>query len=148
MARRVKQLVRFLGLSTTDKMLLGRCLLAVTAVRLGLSLLSYRALRRWLPKAASGTAASETAARRIVWGVDRASRLVPGATCLVRAVAAQAILARAGYHSQVRIGVNSDERGNFIAHAWLIGGDRVLLGGAPHELDRYVPLADFGPEPL
>src|SRR5262249_26979682 len=122
--------------------------LMVVAVRLGLGLLSYRTLRRWLPRTDADAAAIGDAARRIVWGVDVASRVVPGATCLVKAYAAQWILARAGYRSQLRIGVGNDDRGAFIAHAWLICGDRVLLGGSSHELRRYVPLADFGPEPL
>jgi transglutaminase superfamily protein len=142
------RVAKFLRLSTADKLLLGRCLLTVVMVRLGLSLLSYRALRRWLPRGTDGAAAAGAAAQRIVWGVDVTSRLVPGATCLVKAFAAQLILARAGYQSQLRIGVGNDPGGKFIAHAWLMCGDRVLLGGAPHELRRYVRLADFGSEPL
>jgi hypothetical protein len=139
---------KFLRLSTADKLLLARCLLTVAVVRLGLSLWSYRTLRRWLPRTTAGAEATGASARRIVWGVDVASRLVPAATCLVKAFAAQLILARAGYRSQLRIGVGSDADGKFIAHAWLICGERVLLGGAPHALRRYVRLTDFGPEPL
>jgi hypothetical protein len=142
------RVVKFLKLSTADKLLLGHCLLTVAAVRLGFTLFSYRALRRWVPETTTGAAAIGHAARRIVWGVNAASRLVPGATCLVKAFAAQVILARAGYQSHVRIGVANDPRGKLIAHAWLIGGDGVLLGGSPQELQRYVPLADLGPGPL
>jgi len=142
------RVAKFLRLSTPDKLLLARCVLTVAVVRLGLSLLSYRALRRWLPRTTAGAEATGDAARRIVWGVDVASRLVPRATCLVKAFAAQLILARAGYRSQLRIGVGNGTGGAFIAHAWLICGEGVLLGGAPHELRRYVTLADFGPEPL
>ena len=138
---------KFLRLSTADKLLLARCLLTVSAVRLGFSLLSYRALRRWLPRTTAGAATGHMA-RRAVWGVELASRLVPGATCLVRAFAAQLILARDGYQSHVRIGVGNDPEGKFIAHAWLISGDRILLGGSPDHLRHYMPLADFSSESL
>jgi hypothetical protein len=138
---------KLLRLSTADKLLLARCLLTVAAVRLGFSLLSYRVLRRWLPTTTAG-AASGDMARRTVWGVEIASRLVPGATCLVKAFAAQLILARDGYRSQVRIGVGNDPNGKFIAHAWLISGDRILVGGSADDLRHYTPLADFGSESL
>jgi hypothetical protein len=76
-----------------------------------------------------------------------AARIVPGATCLTQAFAAQLLLARAGYRSQMRIGVAKDEQGQFIAHAWLISNDRVVVGGSSEDLRRYVSLTDLSLEP-
>jgi hypothetical protein len=78
-----------------------------------------------------------------VRAIGRASRLVPGASCLVRAVAARALLADAGIRAQVCIGVQPRDRrvpGSF-AHAWLERDGRVLLGGGAGE---YQPLGRLG----
>ena len=68
--------------------------------------------------------------RVVAWSVAAASRLVPGASCLTQALAGQRLLAERGLGSRVRIGVRPDEGGGFFAHAWLLRGDHVLLGGA------------------
>ena len=71
--------------------------------------------------------------RIVAWSVSAAARLVPQATCLTQALAGQRLLARRGRGSRVVIGVRPQDAG-LHAHAWLIRGDRVLLGGAG-ELD-------------
>ena len=143
----MRALARFLRLGWTDKLLLVRCVFMVASVRLGLSLFSYATLRRWLATAAALQTASDDVAQRIAWGVVNAARIVPGATCLTQAFAAQLMLARAGYRSQMRIGVAKDERDRFIAHAWLIINDRVVVGGSAEDLQRYVSLTDLSLEP-
>jgi len=53
------------------------------------------------------------------WAVAAAARRIPGATCLVQALALQRLLAQSGHRSQLRIGV--DKAGaEFDAHAWLM----------------------------
>jgi hypothetical protein len=135
---------KFLKLSLADKLLLFRCVLAVAAIRLGLLLFSYNTIRRWLAVSPSPVPASDAVAKRFGWGVETAGRLVPGATCLTQAFAGQVLLARAGYNSQMRIGVAEDAKGEFIAHAWLISDGRVVVGGSSEDLQRYVSLADLG----
>src|SRR5271168_3167277 len=98
-------LVRFLRLASADKVFLCLSFFTVTAVRVGLSLGSFRVLSRYLWKKVVSTSVDVDEARRIVWAVETSSRVVPGATCLVRAVAAQYLLASAGYQSQIRVGV-------------------------------------------
>jgi len=143
----MRALARFLKLGWTDKLLLFRCVFIVAKIRLGLTLFSYTTLRRWLATAAASRTASDDVAQRIAWGVVNAARIVPGATCLTQAFAAQLMLAHAGYRSQMRIGVAKDERGQFIAHAWLISNDRVIVGGSSEDLQRYVSLTDLSLEP-
>jgi hypothetical protein len=143
----MRPVTRFLKLGWTDKLFLARCTLTVAAIRLGLSLLSYNTLRRWLATAAASRVAGDDVVQRIAWGVVGAARIVPGVTCLTQAFAAQLLLARAGYRSQMRIGVAKDEQGQFIAHAWLISNGRVVVGGSSEDLRRYVSLTDLSLEP-
>ena len=79
------------------------------------------------------------ALQNTVWAITRAGRYLPGATCLVRALAARELLARSGLCAELRIGVAHDERGRFEAHAWLEYGGRVVLG-SPDDATRFVPL--------
>ncbi|MFV0644570.1 MAG: lasso peptide biosynthesis B2 protein [Sphingomonadaceae bacterium] len=66
--------------------------------------------------------------RRVAWAVDRAARLVPGDTCLVRAIAGQRVLALKGFRSDIFIGVRKNAHSPLEAHAWLACGDYVILG--------------------
>jgi hypothetical protein len=77
--------------------------------------------------------------------VEVAARRVPRATCLVRALAAQALLARHGHPSQLRLGVARGADRAFEAHAWLERDGQILIGGGPE--GRYVPLPALDPLP-
>jgi hypothetical protein len=136
-------IAKFFKLSLADKLLLLQCALALAGIRLGLSVFSYNTLRHWLATTTCPTAAGELVEKRVAWGIDTAARVIPGATCLTKAFAAQWLLARAGYRSQMRIGVAKDDRGQFIAHAWLISDGRIVVGGSSDDLQRYVSLTDL-----
>jgi hypothetical protein len=68
--------------------------------------------------------------------VATAARLVPGSTCLVRALAAQSLCRRFGYRPELRLGARRDDDGELEVHAWLEMDDEVLIGGG-HELTDY-----------
>jgi hypothetical protein len=116
----------------------------VAAVRLGLSFLSYRRLRTWVSPAGTAVPADPEKLRLVSWGVRNAARVVPRASCLTQALAAQMLLARSGHRSTIRVGVATDDRGNLLAHAWLISDGRVVIGGRSRDLRRYTALADLG----
>jgi len=139
----MKALRRFLSLGSSDILFLAGCVLLVAGVRLGLSVLSYRKLREWIPAAKAPEPASLPELRRVAWGVRNAARLVPRASCLTQALAGQIILAWKGKPSRIRIGVARDEQRKFVAHAWLISQDRVVLGGATESVRGFTPLVDF-----
>jgi hypothetical protein len=109
-------------------------------------MLSFKGLRRLKRPIRATKAASTDDLNRIAWGVQTASRFVPGANCLIRVIAAQYFLAGAGHHSQIRIGVAKDTGGRFLAHAWLISGGLVVIGGSSAALAQYTRLADLDPE--
>lgn len=75
--------------------------------------------------------------------VRRVAAVVPGASCLSQAVAAQLRLARLGYTTNIRIGVKSDAEMGLKAHAWLIYNDRVILGGTESGSDEYSIITDM-----
>jgi hypothetical protein len=139
------RLTKFRALSRSDKLLLFGCVPVVAATRLGLTLLSYRTLRRWVPDRAGARLASDDEVRRLAWGVRHAARIVPGASCLTQALAAQFLLARSGRRSQIQVGVAQGSGGQVVAHAWLISNGHVVIGGSQRELQRYKFLAELDP---
>jgi hypothetical protein len=114
--------------------------------------LVYMLPPRWLqdrlggfavPASASGDAHVDLAcARDITRRLARiADRLPWKSTCLVRATAGMLLLARrrvAG--GRIRLGVRKND-GRLEAHAWLMLGPTILLGG--DEADGFTPIADF-----
>ena len=81
---------------------------------------------------------------RIARAITIAARLIPGATCLVRALAAQRLLARHGYASNLHIGVANSPETGFEAHAWIEYQGRILVGRTD---TPYKPLLNWGVAP-
>jgi hypothetical protein len=103
-------------------------LCVVAAIRAGLSTIGFTRLRRLLgPLLVARSAALPGAPARVRWAVARAAQPVPGATCLTQALAAQILLARAGYPSSLRMGARRRD-GALEAHAWLEDGERIVYG--------------------
>jgi hypothetical protein len=140
-------LASFLRLRSSDQRLVVTAAGLMMAVRVGLWMLPFRTLleaTRTLGDRPRGrNARGGPPVERIVWAVSAADRVVPRSTCLVRALAAQILLARRGHASQLRLGVAGGSGRAFEAHAWLEEGGRVLIGG-PVE-GRYAPLPPLDP---
>jgi hypothetical protein len=137
----MRNLSRVLSLSGSEMHFLARCLLVVAAVRLGLTLFSYNHVRHVVTRLDARQAASVADLRRVAWGVAAAARLVPYASCLTQALSGQYILARQGNASKIRIGIERDTGTQMKAHAWLMSGNHIVLGGA---IDRFAHLVDHG----
>ncbi|CAN7167030.1 lasso peptide biosynthesis B2 protein [Mesorhizobium sp. LjRoot246] len=133
-------MVRVFSLSGSDMIFLGRCLLVVAAVRLGLTLLSYNRVRSPVTRLDTRRCASMGELRRVAWGVAAAARFVPYATCLTQALSGQYILARQGNESTIRIGIERGT-GELKAHAWLVSDNHIVLGGS---IDGFAHLVDHG----
>ncbi len=80
----------------------------------------------------------------IVNSVRSVSRFVPRATCLIQALVAQRLLARAGIDSALQIGVTRGD-GGLEAHAWVEHRGRAVIGDIG--LDRF-PRLRVPNEPL
>ncbi|GLR40276.1 hypothetical protein GCM10007880_07920 [Mesorhizobium amorphae] len=130
-----------LSLSGSEMLFLAHCLLVVAAVRLGLTLFSYNRLRRRVTQLDAPHEAGIGDLRRVAWGVAAAARLVPYASCLTQAISGQYILARQGNGSKIRIGIERDTGTQLKAHAWLISGNHIVLGGS---INGFAHLVDHG----
>lgn len=81
--------------------------------------------------------------KHILESIETASGFVPGATCLVKALAARVLLARHGYRTECRLGVARHSKTDKIyAHAWLEYQGAVVMGG---EVSQYQALPLWGP---
>ena len=69
----------------------------------------------------------------VIRAVERVSRFVPGASCLVQARATRALLRCIGIEAEVWIAVRPRGEGppNQFAHAWVEYQGRVVLGAGP-----------------
>jgi hypothetical protein len=126
---------RFISLAPEDRGLLARAVWSLAAWRIGMWLFPIPALLRYKPRAQS---LAPLPVDKVRWGVELAARCIPSATCLTQALAAQSLLTRMGYRSQLKLGVFKGPGGEFDAHAWVQSGGRTVIGGT--DLDRYTPL--------
>lgn len=132
---------RVLSLSGPEALFLARCLAVVSLVRLGLTLSSYNRMRALVTELEARNDAAIADLRRVAWGVAAAARYVPGASCLTQALAGQYLLARQGKASTISIGIARDSGADLKAHAWLISGDHIVLGGS---INGFAHLVDHG----
>ncbi len=138
----MNRLRRYLGLPAAERHLFRRALLTVVCVRLSLWLLPFRTVRRLIerPEQPQPGANGKPPAETIAWAVAAAGRYVPRATCLVLALAARRLCARAGHSTVLHVGVS--RAAGFAAHAWLDCDGRVLVGG--EEAREYAKLLTPG----
>lgn len=123
----------------------------VLAARLGLWLLPLARLQRLLARIADTTATAQAHsdyADRAARAVQRASKLVPAATCLTQALATLTLLRRRGLVGRLRIGIQRGTDGAFHAHAWVEFGGRVIIGGTPESLASFTSMPAFRGETL
>lgn len=113
--------------------------------RLCLWTLPYKGLKKILRFEDGGAQENHPAdwfvIKNVVATVRACSRYVPRATCLTQALAARAMLRSKGQDSRLRIGVGRDEDDNFIAHAWVESGGKVVIGKSI-DLYRYTMLSN------
>src|SRR5215207_9685772 len=98
-----------LRLSSSERWLLAQSGLLLLAVRLGLWVVGFRTVRSLLQRLRATPCRlpqyDPAAVGRIAWAVGRMSRYVPVATCLTRALAAEALMRWHGLPATLRIGV-------------------------------------------
>ena len=135
----MSQLRRLASLTSGERRLLLRTLFVLAVARVALWMLPLAMARRVVAATTGGM--KQIPVERLVWAVKVASRCVPQATCLTQALAVQALLASAGYASSIEIGVTKDTARRFEAHAWVICGSQIVIGGP--EVSSYVRLTSW-----
>jgi hypothetical protein len=125
-----------------SRSLQGEAVLLLVGVRIALKILPYRVVRRLLDCVAGMAAdgASVDGFSPIVGAVAVASRQLSGTTCLINALAADAMLRRRGCTSTIRIGVRRPGQGSteLEGHAWLEHRGTVILGAIDNLSDYLV----------
>ena len=130
---------KFIRLPSRDRAVLARTVVTLAAARLAIWTLPFPASRRLLVgerKPGPPTLTRE----QVRWAMAHAQRIVPRATCLPQALAAESLLARGGIDAEMQIGVMKTPTGQLTAHAWVESNGRVVVGDLPGGLAAYTPL--------
>ena len=129
----MKQILKFFRLSPTHRYLLVKSTFLLAVIRLGLFLLPLKRLlglvgsvKHELTEVSS---ADNISSNQIAWSVELASRYVPFATCLTRALVVQMLFTRDGYPAHLCIGVAKSKEDRLEAHAWVESEGRIVTGG-------------------
>jgi len=132
----LKEILIFLRATPDERVGLRHALTLVIAARLALWRRPFREAAAERPEKLSPILA-RVRPGRLAWAVEAVARRIPGASCLTRALALRRLLARAGYASQVVVGVAGGAGREFESHAWLECGGETLIGAAE---GRYAPI--------
>jgi hypothetical protein len=109
--------------------------LLLVLIRLGIHVLPLRPVR-WMASAAASLLRTvlprpaATDVREVSSAVAAASRVVPHATCLVRALAVQALCETRQCAATLCVGVRRGSGGTLEAHAWVEPADQRFADGA------------------
>ena len=142
----MESLNRYRALTADDRWLIVEAAMLLAVARLGIVGMRFSVLRRALDRAGRihrrrprGTPESSVA--RLGWAVAAVARRAPfRTTCLVESLAADAMLRRRGYASEIRFGVRPPSRGAITAHAW-VEHEGAVVFGAVNELAEYSVLS-------
>ncbi len=102
-------------------------------------LLPYRFLEPRLREAGRVSPRCHCSVEGVVWAITQAARLVPGATCIVQALAGRTLLHRNGHPAVLRLGVAREADTQLAAHAWLELNGNIVMGNLP-PFASYTPL--------
>jgi hypothetical protein len=125
-----------------DGLLVVKAAILLAVTRAALPVCSFQIILKLVSRASeklskSGSVPS-TQVRRVHWAIGRASRWIPGVRhCLTQALTAKILLARAGFDTQLRIGVTKDPAGMLTAHAWLESEGAAVFGVPESGLDQF-----------
>lgn len=134
---------QFIRLDLSQKKFVTHCFVVLCVVRVGISLKCTSFVIRRISAIHVTEDADQGTSRMVAWGVGACANFVPGATCLTQALAGQYLMARHKCRSIVRIGIDRNNHKNVKAHAWLLSGGLVVLGGKASEMPLYATMVDL-----
>ena len=130
---------KFVRLPARDRAVLTRTIFTLGAARLATWVLPFGVGRRLLVGKRRSATPSVTR-DQVRWAIANARRVVPRATCLPQAIAAEALLTRGGLTADLQIGVMKTPEGKLLAHAWVESDGRIVVGELPGGLGAYTRL--------
>jgi len=136
---------RFFQLEPRDRRLLVWTGMVLAAARVCIWMVPFHVARRFIVPPRPAHPADRLTAPRVRWAIGIAQRLIPDATCLPQAIAAESLLVRDGHDVALRIGVMKNAAGKIEAHAWVECEGRVVVGDLPEGLGKYTQLPPLPP---
>jgi Transglutaminase-like superfamily len=124
--------------------LLAFTFISLALIKLGLFLLSFHTLLKFLAKInqpkLNVQIVNKVSVSKIIWAINVATKYMPGsAKCLARALTTAMLMSRYRHPCNLRIGVTKGEGGQLEAHAWIEYDGKVAIGYLAN-LERYVQL--------
>lgn len=119
--------------------------MVLAAARLVIWLLPFNSARRLIVPPRVAVPRRTLPAASVRWAIGIAHRVIPDATCLPQAIAAESLLTRAGHDVLLRIGVLKTGAGALEAHAWVECEGQVIVGDLPEGLGKYTHLPPLPP---
>lgn len=147
---RLRSLAR---LPAAERRLALRAIALLAATRAALRVFTFaRAHALTVVARRPGAAPQADVPRAVRRAVIRASRSLPGSTCLAQSLVAERLLLERGQSARLSIGVARERASSgqgalriaLDAHAWVESGGMLVTGDDPH--GRYQVLATFGSE--
>lgn len=135
---------RLVRMPAADRALLIRTIGLLAVARVALWVLPFRSARRLVTRRPGGRLRPVTL-EQVRWAVDVGQRIIPDATCLPQALAAESLLTRGGHPLALRVGVRKSPDGRFDAHAWVESGGYVIVGRLPGGLGEFAPMPPLPP---
>ena len=135
-----RSLASFLRLPGTEQRLLIRAAITLVIAKAAVKTMPLGDARRTVTRLQRRRVpAPSPSPERIGWVVATAGRIAPGLrNCLVQALAAEALLIRAGYACELKIGAAKTGTDELTAHAWVERDGTILVGA--FEANRFRPL--------
>jgi Transglutaminase-like superfamily len=130
----------WLAIPAARRKLLIEAFVLVMALRAGLRLLPFTAVRRCAGRMAGLQSSHACRISDVVWAVAAISSRVPGTTCLVEALSVECMLRRRGHEPALRIGVRRRAAMSIDAHAWVECSGTVVIG-TTRDLREYAVLS-------
>ena len=131
---------RVARLSPSEFFLLLRAFVALCVAACTVHLLPYKVLLKRMDdinQFSSFRPSKRVPVEQLAVAVNRASRLLPGATCLTRAIAGCRLMMREGYPVRIQFGVARPVPEDFGAHCWVeIDGIPVIGSADGYEVLR------------
>lgn len=134
---------RVTAISSADRRLVVEAAFLIAIVRIAIAILPFNTVRQMTNAVVRfRRTESSVSVRRVGWAIVAAGRRLPGTTCLVSALAADAMLRRRDHDSELRFGARRTSRLDkpLAAHAWVECAGLIVVGGLDGLTD-YAPLS-------
>ena len=124
------KLINLIRRPFSEQRLLLKAVFLLWAVKWGVRFFPFRLVYRVIENRGKDHEKPLLPLDQILTALETAGRHVPGATCLVRALAGRLLLSQYGHRTEIHLGISKEiEKMQMVAHAWLEHQGKVLIGG-------------------